>query len=63
MDTNWHTSSFSGKQGNCVQVKWLPGQGVIVRDSKLGDRSGIVRYTEDEWKAFIQGAKAGEFDI
>jgi hypothetical protein len=59
----WHKSTFSnGSGGNCVEVASnLPGI-VAVRDSK--DREGpSLSFTPDQWRAFIAGAKAGEFDL
>jgi hypothetical protein len=59
---DWRTSSFSGGNGNsCVEVAFLPGGGVAVRDTK--DRSlAPHRYTAAEWDAFVAGVRAGEFD-
>lgn len=46
----------------CVETAFLPDGHVAVRDSK--DRSGpALVYTPREWDAFIEGAKAGEFDL
>jgi hypothetical protein len=56
----WRKSSYSAKT-NCVEFRQVEG-GVEVRNSKRPD-AGTVAYTIDEWRAFIQGAKAGEFDI
>jgi hypothetical protein len=55
----WRTSSFSdGMQ--CVEVA-PSGDHIAVRDSK--DPSGpVLRFTRGEMLAFLQGAKAGEFD-
>lgn len=66
-------SSFSADNGDCVEVASVlceSNQCVtvetettrLVRDSKLGDDSPVLRYTEKEWQAFIAGVKAGEFD-
>ncbi|MEU6244817.1 DUF397 domain-containing protein [Streptomyces sp. NPDC047024] len=54
-------SSYS-VQNACVEVAALPDGGRAVRDSK--DVSGpIHRYTRAGWQAFVQGVKAGEFDL
>ena len=59
-DSSWVKSSLSFANGNCVEVADLPG-GVGVRDSK--DAEGpFLRFTPDEWRAFIGGVRNGEFD-
>jgi hypothetical protein len=47
---------------SCVEVRDLPEGGKAVRDSKAGLRSPVLRFTAEEWSAFAQGVKAGEFD-
>jgi hypothetical protein len=55
----WRKASGSA-QANCVEVRTEAG-GVKVRDSK--DPQGpMLHFTSSEWKAFIAGVKAGEFD-
>lgn len=57
----WVKSSLSLANGNCVEVAALPGGGVGVRNSR--NPGGLVlRFTPDEWAAFLGGARAGEFD-
>ena len=57
---DWFKSSFSG-QGGCLEVKHL-GSIILVRDSK--DASGpVLRFTSEEWKAFLAGVRHGEFDL
>jgi hypothetical protein len=46
--------------GNCVQVKLKDGL-IIIRNSRLAD-GPFLSYTQDEWVAFLDGAKKGEFD-
>jgi hypothetical protein len=59
--SSWVKSSLSFSNSNCVEVTSLPDGGVGVRDSK--DRTGpVLRFTSDEWHAFIGGAHNGEFD-
>ena len=57
----WVKSSLSVSNGNCVEVANLPGSQVGVRDSK--DIQGpVLRFTPDEWQAFLGGVRNGEFD-
>jgi Domain of unknown function (DUF397) len=59
--TSWTKSSLSFANGNCVEVANLPGGHVGVRDSK--DTAGLaLRFTPDEWRAFLGGVRKGEFD-
>jgi hypothetical protein len=57
----WRRSTFSGNQGNCVEVAELPDGGRAVRDSK-NPTGPVIAYTAAEWDAFLAGVKAGEFD-
>jgi hypothetical protein len=56
----WRKSSFSGDQGNCVEVAHI-GDGVAVRNSNRPD-AGTVHFTRAEVAAWIAGCRAGEFD-
>ncbi len=57
----WIKSSLSFANGDCVEVASLPDGQIGVRDSK--DASGpILRFTSAEWRAFLGGARNGEFD-
>lgn len=46
---------------SCVEVAF-DGDHVLVRDSKDPD-SPVLRFTRDEWTAFVAGVKDGDFDI
>lgn len=61
--TGWHKAQASGANGaGCVEVGYAPSGHVAVRDTK--DRSkGPHVFTADEWAAFLDGAKNGEFDL
>ncbi len=57
----WTKSSLSLSNGNCVEVASLPGDQIGVRDSK--DAEGpVLKFTPDEWQAFLGGVRNGEFD-
>jgi Domain of unknown function (DUF397) len=59
---NWIKSSLSYANGNCVQVAGLPDDEIIrIRDSKK-PRGPVLKFTPDEWDAFIGGVLNGEFD-
>ena len=61
-EPRWVKSSLSFANGDCVEVANLPDGRIGVRDSK--DATGpVLRFTAAEWKAFIGGARNGEFDI
>jgi hypothetical protein len=57
----WVKSSFSVPQGNCVEVGVLPDGGMAVRDSKDNGSGPVLGFTREEWAAFTDGVKAGEF--
>lgn len=48
--------------GSCVEVQHdVPGAVVNVRNST--DPDTVSTFTETEWRAFISGVCAGEFDL
>jgi hypothetical protein len=55
----WFKSRHSGGQNGCVEVN-LSVPGIIgVRDSKLGDASPILAYTQPQWRALLTSARNG----
>ena len=61
MNAIWVKSSLSFSNGNCVEVASLPGGEIGVRNSR--DPGGpVLRFTPDEWRAFLGGVRNGEFD-
>jgi hypothetical protein len=58
--TPWITATASGQNSNCVELRRHDGM-IEVRDSK--DREGpVLRFTDAEFAAWLDGANRGEFD-
>ncbi|MDW5329417.1 DUF397 domain-containing protein [Plantactinospora sp. KLBMP9567] len=59
---DWRTSSYSGANGNCVEVADNLGAVVAVRDSK--DRSGpVLTFRPAAWTAFTASLRNGASSI
>jgi Domain of unknown function (DUF397) len=56
----WMKSSYSGPQGNCVEVSYLADGQVAMRNSRHPSGLALV-FTGAEWEAFLRGARDGEF--
>ncbi|MFJ4192348.1 DUF397 domain-containing protein [Kitasatospora sp. NPDC089509] len=59
LNSTWKKSSYSGANSDCIEVRTAEGT-VELRESDEGDV--VVRTTRLRLAAFLQGAKAGEFD-
>ncbi len=57
----WVKSSLSYANGNCVEVASLPDSEIGVRNSRDA-KGAVLRFTPDEWHAFLGGVRNGEFD-
>ncbi len=60
---NFRKSSYSPSVpfAKCVGVS-ICGQDVIITNLSQKN-SPIIKFSAEEWDAFIRGAKAGEFDL
>lgn len=59
----WVKSSYSGPTGgNCVEVAFLDGGTIAVRNSRFPDGPALI-FTRSEWDAFVSGARDGEFAL
>lgn len=57
----WRKSKASGKEGDCVEVAFADGT-VLIRHSQ--NPSGLIlSFSHSEWRAFLAGARNGEFDL
>jgi hypothetical protein len=59
-DFAWRKAQSSVNNGACLEAAPVNGM-VAVRDSK-NPKGPILTYTAVEWRAFLDGAKRGEFD-
>lgn len=57
----WRKSSASTNNGNCIEMAPMRDGSVAVRDSKHPG-GGMLVFTRAEVAAWLDGAKAGEFD-
>jgi hypothetical protein len=58
---DWFKSSRSDASRECVEVAFLDGGLVGVRDSKNPAGPALI-FDPGEWEAFVGGAKDGQFD-
>ncbi|CAL9547252.1 MULTISPECIES: DUF397 domain-containing protein [Streptomyces] len=57
----WHGAPGTSPDEERVEIAYLPGGAVAMRSSL--DPDTVLRYTEAEWRAFVLGARDGEFDL
>lgn len=60
-EARWFKSSRSGASKECVEVAFLDGGIVGVRDSKNPSGPALI-FTPGEWEAFTAGVVDGEFN-
>lgn len=58
----WFKSTKSGNNGSCVEVRYR-SPAIDVRDTKDHGQGPELAFTSQEWSAFVEGAKRGEFDL
>ena len=60
-DDEFRKSSYTGTdRWACVEV--AQRKGVVAVRSTTDPQKTIVRFTKEEWDAFLKGVKGGEFD-
>ncbi|MFE2045910.1 DUF397 domain-containing protein [Streptomyces sp. NPDC059477] len=57
----WHSAPGTEQDEERVEIAYLPDGAVAMRSSL--DPGTVLRYTEAEWRAFVLGARDGEFDV
>jgi Domain of unknown function (DUF397) len=58
----WRKSTASSYNGSCLEIARLQSDRVGVRDTKDKGSGPVLIFNENEWSAFLTGAKAGDFD-
>ncbi|MEV4439863.1 DUF397 domain-containing protein [Streptomyces sp. NPDC049577] len=53
----WYTSSYSGKDNNCVEYSRLVDGRHAIRDTKDPRRRISIYFTNTAWQAFIESQK------
>ncbi|MGI5165261.1 DUF397 domain-containing protein [Spirillospora sp. CA-253888] len=61
----WRRSARCGANGSCVEVAALSTTDRLIgtRDTKRGEQSPVLTFSQDEWRAFIGRVKDGVFDL
>ncbi|CCK27092.1 hypothetical protein BN159_2713 [Streptomyces davaonensis JCM 4913] len=57
----WESAPGTESHEERVEIAQLPGGAVAMRSSL--EPETVLRYTEAEWRAFVLGARDGEFDL
>lgn len=60
-DAVWESAPGTDADEERVEIAHLPGGAVAMRNSK--EPETVLRYTAAEWRAFVLGARDGEFDL
>ncbi|WP_171162118.1 DUF397 domain-containing protein [Streptomyces sp. I05A-00742] len=53
LPAQWHTSSYSGRDNNCLEHTTLSTSVHAVRDTKDPDRRTTLTFTAATWQAFV----------
>jgi hypothetical protein len=56
----WRSAQCS--TNSCLEVADLADGRVAIRNGNSGNDSSVLIFSGDEWRAFVTGVNAGEFD-
>ncbi|MEU2512224.1 DUF397 domain-containing protein [Streptomyces syringium] len=60
-DAEWLSAPGTDASEERVEIAYLANGAVAMRSS--ADPETVLRYTKGEWRAFVLGARDGEFDL
>jgi hypothetical protein len=60
--TNRRKSTFSSAGDNCVEIGFAADGRVALRDTEMDGHGPLLVFRADEWSAFLDGVRSGEFD-
>ncbi|MFI6997002.1 DUF397 domain-containing protein [Nocardia sp. NPDC050175] len=60
-DAVWRKSTYSGPDGNCVEVAFLVDGKIAVRDTKDNGYGPVLAFAPGQWDTFLTGVAQGEF--
>ncbi|MEV8015676.1 DUF397 domain-containing protein [Streptomyces sp. NPDC086554] len=58
MMPNWHKSTYSGDNDNCVEVADNDPTTVMVRDTKRNETGPVLTFGAPAWGAFVRRAQS-----
>jgi hypothetical protein len=60
----WRRSRHCGASNTCVEVALFTDQErpIAARDSKNGPQGPALRFSQSEWRLFVEQARGGAFD-
>lgn len=59
----WRKSSYSGYNGDCVEVAALGAGQIGVRDSKAHGAGPVLCLTSAQWTALLADVRSGRLDL
>lgn len=57
MMPNWHKSTYSGNNDNCVEVADNDPAAVMVRDTKHNETGPVLAFGATAWSIFLERAQ------
>jgi len=56
--TDWHKSSYSDAERDCIEQGVTPTGSVAVRDTKMRKTGPVLQFSKDQWAQFVASVSA-----